>query len=162
MKNNKGFVMTETLVVTVFLVTIFTFIYVSIIPLMGTYDDLSYRMADVDIVYKLYHIRKMINEDSEKSTIVNSNFTSITCNDLSDAAACNKLMEFLELRTNNVDNYILIFASSIRERISNFANYAQDTQKEMYNYLTKYEDFEGKVLVLLDKKNHTVAHLLVH
>jgi hypothetical protein len=160
--NNKGFVLTETLVVTVFLVTIFTFVYVSIIPLMGDYDDLSYRMSDDDIVYKLYHIRKMINADSHKNTIVSGTFSAITCSGLDNPTECNKLMDYLELRSNNTDNYILIFASSVSARLQNFANYTPDTQREMYNYLRKHEDFEGKVLVLLDKKKHTIAHLAIY
>ena len=51
MKNKNGFVMTETLVVIVFLVSIFTFVYISIIPLIGKYEDMVYRKSDVDIIY---------------------------------------------------------------------------------------------------------------
>ena len=69
MKNKKGFVLTETLIVTVFLISIFTFVYVSIIPLLGKYDDLTSRSSNIDIVYKLYYIRNMINNDTNKTTI---------------------------------------------------------------------------------------------
>ena len=51
MIDKKGFVLTETLIVIVFLVTIFTFIYVSIVPLMGKYEDMTVRSSDIDIVY---------------------------------------------------------------------------------------------------------------
>ena len=57
LKNKKGFFMTETLVVIVFIATIFTFIYISVIPLIGIYEDKSERENDIDIVYKLYNIK---------------------------------------------------------------------------------------------------------
>ncbi len=88
MKNNKGFVMTETLVVTVFLVTIFTFIYVSIVPLVGKYEDIITREADIDIVYKLYHIRQLVYSDGNRATITNlgnSTYKKITCSNISSA-----------------------------------------------------------------------------
>ena len=150
MKNKKGFVLTETLVVTVFLIAIFTFVYVSIIPLFGKYEDMAYRDADIDIVYKLYSIRKMIANDSNKDTILANEFKRITCSDLNDTAFCNKLIEYLEL-----NSYILAYADNINNRLTNFSN----LNDEMYKYVFKYKDFSGKVLVLLDQNKHTIVHL---
>lgn len=150
MKNKKGFVLTETLVVTVFLVTIFTFVYVSIIPLLGKYDDMTYRSSDIDIVYKLYNIRKMILSDSNVGTITANTFKRITCNDLNEAAYCSKVLEYLEL-----SNYLLVYADSIENRLSSFSNF----NEEMYKYVLKNKDFRGRVLVLLDQNRHTIAHL---
>ena len=45
--NKKGFFMVETLVVIVFCAGIFTFLYVSVLPLIGTYNDLI-----VNFLYK--------------------------------------------------------------------------------------------------------------
>ncbi len=150
MKNKKGFVLTETLVVTVFLVTIFTFVYVSIIPLFGKYEVMAYRDADIDIVYKLYNIRKMISNDDNNSTIASNTFKRITCSDLNDTTYCNKLIEYLEL-----NNYILVYADNIQNRLTNFSN----LNTEMHKYVSKYKDFNGGVLVLLDQNRHTIAHL---
>lgn len=150
MKNKKGFVLTETLVVTVFLVTIFTFVYVSIIPLFGKYEDMAYRDADIDIVYKLYNIRKMISNDDNNATIASNTFKRITCSDLNDTTSCNKLIEYLEL-----NNYILVYADNIQNRLTDFSN----LNTEMHKYVSKYKDFNGRVLVLLDQNRHTIAHL---
>ena len=155
MKNKNGFVLTETLVVIVFLITIFTFVYVSIIPLMGKYDDLTYRDSDIDIVYKLYNIRRMINKDSNKSSITSNTFKEIKCSDLADTTYCDRLMSYLEL-----DSYVLVYADNIHNRLSNFRNLSSDPNKEIYNYVSKYDDFDGKVLVLLDKNTHVIAHLV--
>ncbi len=156
MKNKKGFVMTETLVVTVFLVSIFTFIYVSIVPLLGKYEDMINRNANIDIVYKLYHIREMIKNDDNYENITSNSFISFTCSDLSDRNYCNKLMEYLE-----IDNYLLIYADSISNRLTNFEVIPTDTNNEIYNYIKKYQDTEGEVLVLFDKDTHVIAHLLM-
>ena len=153
MKNKKGFVMTETLVVTVFLVTIFTFIYVSIVPLLGIYDDMANRDSDIDIVYKLYHIRNMLMKDENRFDITKDAFNSeITCNDVSTANKdyCNKLMEYLDL-----NNYRLVYANNIQNNMSNFASVSE----VMYDYISKYKDVEGDVLVLIDNNKYTVAHL---
>lgn len=162
MKNKNGFVMTETLIVTVFLITIFTFVYVSIIPLIGKYDDMAYRNADLDIVYKLYTIRKLINGDTHKNSIILQDFDSITCSSLDDESYCEELMNYLELRSDGIDNYILVYTKNISENLNSFRDYQRDTNKEMYNYLSKHTDFTEKALVLLDKKNHTIAHLAMH
>ena len=45
--NKKGFFMTETLMVIVFVASIFTFIYISIIPLVGKYNDKTKRESDI-------------------------------------------------------------------------------------------------------------------
>ncbi len=156
MINKKGFVLTETLVVTVFLVTIFTFIYVSIIPLMGKYDDMTYRNSNIDIVYKLYAIREMIDKDSNKNIILANTFKNLGRSDFADSNYYDHLIEYLEL-----NDYLLVIADNINNRLTNFDSLPGDTNNEMYDYVSKYKSFEGKVLVLLDKNNHTVAHLLV-
>lgn len=156
MRNKKGFVLTETLVIIVFLVTIFTFIYVSAIPLMGKYEDMTRRLSDIDIVYKLYHVRKMIKNDSNKTSILNQPFKEIKCEDLANETYCNKLMEYLEL-----DNYILVYADRINTRLSNFRGLTRDTSKEMSDYVSKYQNYDENVLVLLDLNKHVVAHLMI-
>ena len=50
--NKKGFVLMETLVVTVFTLFIFTILYNSIVPLLGKYTELAY-YNDLDTTYSL-------------------------------------------------------------------------------------------------------------
>ena len=167
MKNKKGFVMTETLVVVVFLVTIFTFIYVSIVPLIGKYEDMIYRQSDVDIVYKLYNIRKMLINDPNKSVITSGEFQRITCGgegenekSFTDQDYCRQLMQFLEL-----NDYVLVYASNISNNLGHF-DFVSDNMEsnyELYDYAHDYlidstEDF----LILLDNSNHSIAHLVYY
>lgn len=171
MKNKKGFVLTETLVVTVFLVTIFTFIYVSIIPLMGKYEDLVNREKDIDIVYKLYNIRKLLmNVDSNLVTKEGFN-DDITCDifsNMSYRTYCDKLFEQME-----ITNYKLIYVDNIHNNIENGnigrVDLSLNTNAdEFYQYLKAYERDDGQYLVILDmsrdvysgNERHTMAHLL--
>ena len=48
--NKKGYIMVETLIVTIFVVTLFIFIYRVTVPAMGTYEQLN-NYDDIDSVY---------------------------------------------------------------------------------------------------------------
>ena len=168
MKNKKGFVMTETLVVTVFLVTIFTFIYISIIPLIGTYEDKIEREGDIDILYKLYHIRKMLYNDPNKDLIINSsvsgiNYKVLVCSSFSDQSYCNDLMNFLELTSNDgsniKNNYLLVYVNDI------YDNWTTGVKDKVYNdiinnYSTEYKlDTQYNVDVLEQVMNDFDTYL---
>ncbi len=154
--NKKGFVLTETLVVTVFLITISTFVYTSILPLMGRYEDMSNRENDIDIVYKLYHIRKMLYDDANRDTIVSTNIKDITCSDFANSSYCTKLFEHLDLI-----EYKLIYVKDIYTNLNAIdqIDIAMNST-ELHSYLKKYQDDMGEYLVLLDRNRHTIAHLL--
>ena len=155
--NNKGFALTETLVVVVFLISIFTFIYVSIIPLIGKYENAINTEKDIDIVYKLYHVRKLIMGDANKNTVTDSEVESINCSNLNKSTLCSKLMEQLELRESNIDNYVIIYAKSLNA--TNIAT-IKTINSEIGDYADKYKNnIAAETLFLLDTKKHTVSHL---
>lgn len=148
--------MTETLVVVVFLVTICTFVYVSVVPLMGKYEDLIDRERDIDIVYKLYNIRKLLYADNNKGTIVQNNIKEITCADFAKNDYCNKLMEQMELT-----NYELIYVKDIYNNLNAIRQIdANLNTTELYRYIRAYQNDEGEYLILLDRDRHTIAHLM--
>ena len=62
MKNKKGFVLVETLVVTVFVMTVLTLLLVNYTPAMSEFQRREYS-DDVDSKYDLYWVRKMIQSD---------------------------------------------------------------------------------------------------
>ena len=149
LKNKKGFVLTETLVVAVFLVTIFTFIYTTVIPLIGKYKDMAERESDIGIVYKLYHIRKMIADDENRNVIMYGEPKRITCSDFSDATYCNNLMNYLGL-----DEYVLIHVAGVEDNLDTI----RSINSEIADYVSSMND-DGNLIVLLDLKTHTIAHL---
>lgn len=89
--NSKGFVLAETLVVTVFLVIIFTMIYNNFYPLIGEYEKRE-SYDDVDGKYAVYWLKRMIEDQSytiSKTSIQGSNFDKygyirFQCSDVSE------------------------------------------------------------------------------
>ena len=151
--NKKGFVLTETIIVTVFIVTIFTFVFSSVFPLIGTYEDLAEREENIDILYKLYNIRKMINNDSSKNDLLKEDYKELTCSDFDNTEVCEKLMEYLEL-----DSYELVYANGINDNYEILKN----INDEIGTYLATYEEENNRTLILLDKINHTIGDINVY
>ena len=152
--NKKGFFMTETLMVIVFVSLIFTFLYVSVIPLIGNYNDKVIRESDIDIVYKLYSVRKAINKDINKNTLMSGNYKNIKCNDFANENYCNQLMSDLEL-----SDYSLIYTDNIGTLYENINSNTINVDKEIKDYLEDYKDNNTNAIILLDKNKHTVTHL---
>ena len=61
--NSSGFVLAETLVVTVFLMAIFAMIYANFLPLVGEYEKRE-TYDNVDGKYAVYWIKRMIEDSS--------------------------------------------------------------------------------------------------
>lgn len=57
--NNKGFILVETLIVTVFVVTLFIFVYRATLPSIGEYEQQNY-YDDIDSVYYSNLFKQMI------------------------------------------------------------------------------------------------------
>ena len=143
--NKKGFVLTETLMVTVFIVTIFTFIYTSIIPLFGRYRDMAEREQNIDIIYKLYGIRKFIKADKNSIVISQSPLKQITCADLENAYDCNMLLDYLELK-----DYELYYIRKISDSYNN-SLISEEVQDYLKNYITdEKKKSEQRIMNWLD------------
>lgn len=61
--NNRGFVLVETLIVSVFIVSIFAILYNNFYPLMGEYEKREV-YDDIDGKYATYWIKRVIQHDS--------------------------------------------------------------------------------------------------
>ena len=100
-QNKKGFVLLETLVVTIFTLIIFTLLYTSVVPLLGRYDTLSY-YNDLDITYDLYYLKKMLLADSNYESISNLDYQNITCGSLNDIETCQEYFQALNINPSRV------------------------------------------------------------
>ena len=152
--NKKGFVLLETLIVTVFVLFIFTILYNSVVPLLGRYEELSY-YDDIDTTYQLYHIKKLINSDSVKSAIVGtSDYTKIECSKEENSehievfsnnqAVCYSLYKALDIDTSK-DEVLFINKNYINTLKDDSTNsfVSEDTK----DYL-KYINPTSNILVL--------------
>ena len=63
--NNKGFVLAETIVVAVFMVTIFTILYANYYPIMANIEKKEY-YDDLDGKYIAYWLKAMVEDESYK------------------------------------------------------------------------------------------------
>lgn len=61
--NQKGFILAETLVVSVFLMILFTMIYTNFYPIIGIYEERE-NYDDVDGKYTAFWIKKLIESDA--------------------------------------------------------------------------------------------------
>lgn len=151
--NNRGFVLLETLVVAIFIVSIFTFLYVSVIPLLGTYDDLNNK-ANIDIVYKLYHIRKALYQDDNFLTMTSLDNGIITCQNFTIPSKCQKLLTMLDL---DESNYQLLY---VRDGSYNTLKNNNELSEELKEYIEPNGSTIIKnKLYLLDGTNHLVSDL---
>ncbi|NLA33399.1 MAG: hypothetical protein GX861_00825 [Tenericutes bacterium] len=116
---NKGFIIVETLVVSAFVLGIFTFIYVNVIPLIGLYEKRN-TYDDIESVYNINTIRKNLNLNNL------TNITEIqkTTDFCGDDEFCKALLTSMEI------NYIGIINTN-------------NTSGEKPDGLTKYLDYIG-------------------
>ena len=124
--NRKGFILAETLVVSVFLMVMFTMIYSNFFPIIGEYEKRE-NYDDVDGKYTAYWIKKMIESDgynldsvsaSGRRRIIMMNkwgYIRFECSDVSvennQQEVCKNLVNSLEISNcdssgNGCDIYI--------------------------------------------------------
>ena len=98
--NKKGFVLTETLVVTIFVLLIFTILYNTSVPLLGRYEEISY-YDEINVTYDLYQYRKLLESDQNFANILTNKYKKLTCNDFLDIIACDNLDDLIGKKEND-------------------------------------------------------------
>ena len=131
-KNNKGFVLVETLVVTVFVVAIFSVIYINFYALAGEYERREF-YDDVDSKYGTYWIKRFIQGDSfdffkangASSKISSDKYYKFQCSDLTnsnDLNLCNEMWKRLDVSQVYITTYELKEFKQVVEGNDTFAN----------------------------------------
>lgn len=170
--NNKGFVLAETLIVTVFLMYIFSMIYANFYPLMGEYEKRE-NYDNIDGKYTAYWVKRII-EDADYTQNMNSleiegkPYVKFDCQNINYNAAdkrsmCARLMKELEVKDcndNGTNCKIYITKYNLETFQSEIASGNYDKGfKEYVNYLPqyKYESQNGAkyrvIVVMQNKKN---------
>jgi len=92
--NKKGFALVETLIVSVFVISLFTFFYANMFPLIGEYERYE-NYDDISTKYMAHYFRMMILQDENHSSITNLNgaiYKDLTdCSLFKDQTYCNTL-----------------------------------------------------------------------
>jgi len=160
--NSNGFVLAETLIVTVFLMVIFSMIYSNFYPIIGEYEKRE-TYDDVDAKYAVYWLKKLIEDSSysaKNSTFSFNNygFVRFKCNDMSEPAKqemCKKIVKSLEVSGCDANgNYCDIFITKyqIGKTTNSFKDKVKDRPKRYAencssnestcknNYITTYKN----------------------
>lgn len=137
--NNKGFVMTETLVVAVFIMSIFAIMYNNYFPLIGEYERREV-FDDIDGKYAAFWVKRFIQHDSfvVSSTMINNinttGYTRISCSNIDPALneyrqiMCNRLVDELEVDKSGGYPHIYLTKYSLvdfKNRVKNDQNYTE-------------------------------------
>ena len=170
--NSKGFVMTETLVVAVFIMGIFGIMYNNYYPLIGEYERREV-FDDVDSKYGAFWIKRFIQHSSydlsatQKNTINNNGYVLFSCSNINNdyrKTMCNKLLKELEVKDYNVQPKVYI----TKYNLESFKNYVEaDTNyatfsggfSDYVNFLPLYRvpslnDAEYRVLIEFDRNKN--------
>lgn len=149
--NNKGFVLVETIIVSVFIMGLCTFLFLNILPLIGEYEKIE-NYDSLDSKYAIHEIRKFIlreiKADSTKKTVLTSvsSFYKYTnnndfCNKFSNNNYCNKLLssDYLDVTGIIISNFKLSYKNSI----SNSSTLNRG-MKEYIEYLPTYSKYSSR------------------
>ncbi len=118
--NNNGFILAETLVVTVFVMIMFMFLYRNSLPLVGEYERRK-NYDDIETVYAANEIKKLILMDpafdSWANTVKNDYYKDLSdCSNYSTddlRIMCGVLKQKLGMDTGSKKDYILLVTNDI-------------------------------------------------
>lgn len=140
---NNGFILAETLIVTLFVASVLLFMFVQFANLNKSYNQ-SYIYNSVEDLYSLKNIKEYIQSDLNAISYINSNvtyqkFIDISkCEIFTEQNYCLKLFEL-----ENIDKIIIT---------TNKVNYDL-----FINYKTKFKNFINKIEKQSDEKYRIIA-----
>lgn len=110
--SNKGFLLVETLVVTVFVMTMFIFLYRNSIPMVGEYERREV-YDDIDSIYAANEVKKLVTRDANFPNFISSLETTYykditSCSLYADPNYCNVLKTALGINDVNKDKILIV------------------------------------------------------
>lgn len=142
-KNNKGFVLVETLIVSVSVAAIFTIIYLNLYPIVGEYQKVE-NYDDIDTKYVAHWMRLLVMNKGNGTlwTKVNNNnnkYVTVTKNDCStyfvNEANCNNFFDGFNVSKMYITSY---FTTELKSVVKNAPD-IDSSVKEYIEYLPTYE-----------------------
>lgn len=171
--NKKGFVLVETIVVSVFVLGLFTFIIANIIPLIGEYEKES-NYDSVESIYSAHLIRKMILKSENQrivglATLPSEGYYMFEGDDicyyLTNTNYCKKLLsrDFLDVRKIILTNYVI--SNDFKKRSKKFDRATSEYISQMQKYNNtgldpSQYDFERRIIVVFNDGRITNIELL--
>lgn len=156
--NKRGFMLIETMIVTVFIMTIFVFIYRNSVPMIGQYNKLD-RFDDLDSVYAVNMMKKMVTNylsfDTIDTLLANSTYADISnCQDTtiySDSSYCSKLKKSLNIEAGdivyitryNISEIVASIGISFRDLVEQDVRFDSGSLSNFRDYIKTVSDNES-------------------
>lgn len=149
--NSKGFALVETLIVSVFVMGIFTLLYTNFYPLIGEYEKRE-GYDNIDSVYKTDLIKRFLS-NNQSILKINDDLDEVpqklNCDNTgSYATECKELMTSLENPKVYITNYTITnlkknidstdLDSGLKEYIKYLPKYEKNTYNYKYRVIVKY------------------------
>lgn len=168
--NKKGFILTETLVVTVVLLVSFVFVFTQFITIFASYKQFE-NYNDIDGLYSATNMEKFVTEDNLSYLIDELNlnkgngmpyydFTNCPLELLSFSTYCISLINQLEIKRIIITDYNL-------SELILFDNYDNDFSYQFKKYMEYLERREsigiiGEYRLILEMENGTFANKIIN
>ena len=161
-KNNKGFVLVETLVVTVFVMAVFSVIYLNFYPLVGEYERRE-SYDDVDSKYGSYWMKRFIQGESYPfsaftADVTNRRYHVFSCDEITAGKSrtlCTDLKGKLHIKNVYITDYNL---ANFKTVVSSSTAFSEEF-KSYVEYLPEYRvaslnNANYRVLVEFERQFH--------
>ena len=151
--NNKGFALVETLIVSAFVMGIFSLMFTNFYPMIGEYEKRE-NYDDIDSVYKTYYLKNKIEQCfcHTPNNVINNVFpqsyiTSLVknkddCHDSLNAMA-NKFKVNKIILTNynisDIKNSISISDSYFKDYVSSLPDFTSNPKGLKYRIIVEYQ-----------------------
>lgn len=142
--SNHGFVLLETLIVTVFISGVLIFLFSQFVSLNRNYDE-SYKYNSVEDIYALYNIINYIKNDTDfynKIRVTDNEYTNITdCSLATNTNFCIKLFKYEDVENIIVtkNNFNKDYMLDLDEDLKTFIDKIHPKGKEKCRLIVKFK-----------------------
>jgi len=145
--NNKGFLLVETVIVSVFVLTIFVLVYQNSLPMIEEYNQ-RIRYDDMDTVYDVDLFRRLIMDDpntnsffEEVDSVGYKDMTSCTLYSPEQQSVCQKLKEYVGVGSDQ-RIYLTVWDITVLDSLSTlprgFLEYTKYIKKQDQEKIAEY------------------------
>lgn len=150
--NNKGFALVETLIVSAFVMGIFTLLFTNFYPMMGEYEKRE-NYDDIDSVYKTYFIKRVIEKYGYQGPIVNNDGVLFNCAYLKSSGSsdpysyCMDTITKLNVYRVYLTPYVITdFKNKVNNNDQDFVEYV----KYLPNFKNNNTNLKNRIIVEYD------------
>jgi len=138
--SNKGFMLAETLIVTVFVMGMFVMIYRNSVPLISEYSKLN-NYDDLNVVYDLNLVKEMLFRDDEIDSVLsevdsNGYKDMSNCNNYSNHELCSYVKNVVNVSSSDRIIITKWDPTIIKEKIDNGSYLSENGNRGIKEYIS--------------------------